>query len=555
MNPTAPPILRLGTGMQPSEEALRSLVADRVASRLFGRDAGLWGPEARREAEIRLGWVAAHERSRELLPEIAAVRDALRSRGIDRIVLCGMGGSSLAPEVIARRDGAPLTVLDSTHPAQVRRALAELPRTAAVVSSKSGSTVETVTHLAHFEAAFAAAGIDPSERIVIVTDPGSRLEAHARERGYRVFLADPEVGGRYSALTAFGLVPSVLAGADGAALLREAEAAADALRTDSPDNPGLVLASAIASGLPERYVACTAERGPRDVRLADWIEQLVAESTGKQGRGVLPIALSADAPEMTGALPASAFVVQLSVDPDPGELIAETPDTEVPGAEAFGAGDFNTAIPDLTICVAGTLGAQLLLWETATAVLGRLIGVDPFDQPDVESAKAAARALLESGGGPSEPGTAPPEPAELIEELKAAVRPGDYLTVQAFLDRGVDPRGLDPHDTDLHNTEHPLDDLRESLARTLGVPVALGFGPRYLHSTGQFHKGGPPLGVFLQILDEALPDGSDPDAIIDSAIIDAQARGDRQVLEEHGRPVFAITSAQVAELIAAARTR
>jgi glucose-6-phosphate isomerase len=550
VNPTALPILRLGAGMQPSEEALRSLVADRVASRLFGRDAGLWGPEARQEAEIRLGWVDAPERSRELLPEIAAVRDALRSRGIDRIVLCGMGGSSLAPEVIARRDGAPLTVLDSTHPAQVRRALAELPRTAAVVSSKSGSTVETVTHLADFEAAFAAAGIDPSERIVIVTDPGSRLETHARERGYRVFLADPEVGGRYSALTAFGLVPSVLAGADGAALLREAAAAADALRTDSPDNPGLVLAAAIASGLPERYVACTAERGPRNVGLTDWIEQLVAESTGKHGRGVLPIALSADAPELTGALPASAFAVELAVDPDPGELTAE----------ALGAGDSNTAIPDLTIRVAGTLGAQLLLWETATAVLGRLIGVDPFDQPDVESAKAAARALLESGGGPSEPGTAPSEPAELIEELRAAVRPGDYLTVQAFLDRGVDPHGTDPHSADRHcvdphGTGHPLDDLRESLALTLGVPVALGFGPRYLHSTGQFHKGGPPVGVFLQVLDETLPDGSDPDAIIDSAIIDAQARGDRQVLEEHGRPVFAITSSQVAELISAASTR
>lgn len=550
MNPTALPILRLGAGMQPSEEALRSLVADRVASRLFGRDAGLWGPEARAEAEIRLGWVDAHARSRELLPEIAAVRDALRSRGIDRIVLCGMGGSSLAPEVIARRDGAPLTVLDSTHPAQVRRAMAELPRTAAVVSSKSGSTVETVTHLAHFEAAFAAAGIDPSERIVVVTDPGSRLEARARERGYRVFLADPEVGGRYSALTAFGLVPSVLAGADGAALLREAAAAADALRTDSRDNPGLVLAAAIASGLPERYVACTAERGPRDVGLADWIEQLVAESTGKHGRGVLPIALSADAPELTGALPASAFAVELAVDPDPGELTAE----------ALGAGDSNTAIPDLTIRVAGTLGAQLLLWETATAVLGRLIGVDPFDQPDVESAKAAARALLESGGGPSEPGTAPSEPAELIEELRATVRPGDYLTVQAFLDRGIDPHGTDPHSADRHcvdphGTGHPLDDLRESLALTLGVPVALGFGPRYLHSTGQFHKGGPPVGVFLQVLDETLPDGSDPDAIIDSAIIDAQARGDRQVLEEHGRPVFAITSSQVAELISAASTR
>lgn len=508
----AAPGLRFGGGFPASEETLGRLVGDGVAGRLFAKDPTLWGPDAEAEARVRLGWIDAVEQGDALIAEVEELRDALASAGIDRVVLCGMGGSSLAPEMIARRDWAPLVVLDSSHPDQVRRALAELPRTMAVISSKSGSTVETLSQLAVFEAAFDTAGIDAAERIVVVTDPGSALEERARRSGYRVFLADPEVGGRYSALTAFGLVPSVLAGADCRAVLAEARAAAPLLRSDSAGNPALRLAAAIASVLPERYLCCIGESQVQGTHLAEWIEQLIAESTGKLGRGVLPMALPADAPELCAPLPAHAFAVDLAPSPGSG------------------------ALPQLTAEVSGPLGAQFLLWEVTTAVLGRLIGVDPFDQPDVESAKAAARELLAADGAASRPVEPLLSAAEALEALRSAVDADGYVAIQAFLDRA---------------TAAPLAELRAGLAETLGIPVALGFGPRYLHSTGQFHKGGPQCGVFLQVLDATLVPGAD-DAPVDlAALIGAQARGDRQVLEAQGRPVFAIAETEVAPLVAA----
>jgi glucose-6-phosphate isomerase len=547
--PAPSPIVRVGAALSRHDETVGRLVADRVASRLFEKDAALWGPEAEPEARVRLGWVDAWVRSEPLLAEVAELRDSLRTDGIDRVVLCGMGGSSLGPEVIARHSGVDLFVLDSTHPSRVRGALVDLLRTVVVVSSKSGSTVETRSHLEAFEAAFSAEGIESSERIVVVTDPGSPLETHARRSGYRVFLADPDVGGRYSVFTAFGLVPSVLACADFAALLSEAREASVVLRADSSENPALVLAAALSADLPNRYVCCTVEDGAAekseddDTHLAGWIEQLVAESTGKQGLGVLPIALQSDSYEIREALPRNAVAVRLGFAPEP--------DT----AEIEGR----------TIAVSGTLGAQLLLWEVATAVLGMIIGVNPFDQPDVESAKAAARALLHSdasdsdasGSGTSDLGTSDLGASDLgasnfgalnyteetrfdagalLAELRAAVTPESYVAIQAYLD---------------DEAAAPLADLRERLAEALGVPVALGFGPRYLHSTGQFHKGGPALGVFLQVLDTPSEGDATIHGIDFGALISAQARGDRGVLEQHGRPVLALPAARIAAIIAA----
>ncbi|GDY28916.1 hypothetical protein GTS_05490 [Gandjariella thermophila] len=230
-----------------------ALVADRVATRLAAADPTLWGPPARDEAGIRLSWTTLHKTSRPLFAEIEALRAELAADGVDRVVLAGMGGSALAPEVICATAGAPLVVLDTTDPGQVADALAgDLTRTVLVVSSKSGSTVETDSHRRIFERAFAAAGVDPASRIVVVTDPGSPLEATAREAGYRrVFLADPHAGGRYSALAAFGLVPAGLAGADAAALLDEAAAVAGDLAEDSPSNPALRLAAALAAAHAE----------------------------------------------------------------------------------------------------------------------------------------------------------------------------------------------------------------------------------------------------------------------------------------------------------------
>ncbi|PRI12272.1 glucose-6-phosphate isomerase [Leucobacter massiliensis] len=501
--------LSFGSRLDDAEGPLRRLVEDRVASRVFAHDATLWGADAEAEARIRLGWTDAAAEAAQLVRRIEALREEFAAEGVDRIVLCGMGGSSLAPAVITRAAGAPLTMIDSTHPAAVRRVLDArlLPRTAVVVSSKSGSTIETRSHLAAFEAAFRDAGIDAAGRIVIVTDPGSPLDEESRAAGRRVFTADPNVGGRFSALTAFGLVPSGLAGVELGALLGEAQGVREALAEDSPENPGLRLAAAIAAGLPGRAVLAVAEEDGARSGLGSWIEQLVAESTGKDGRGVLPIALPREAPEFA-APPENTLRVLV------GDGIERDDDVSSDSDRGWDLG------------VAGPLGAQMLCWELATAALGRLMGIDPFNQPDVESAKVAARAAL----GAAEPGDGTPAvrpvPAELAAELRDAVPAGGYLAIQAY----VDPEG---------ETVRALRSLRDRLASALGAPVALGFGPSYLHSVGQLHKGGPAIGAFLQVVEGADRDlpipGSDGGF---AALIAAQARGDRQVLAERGRPVL-----------------
>ncbi|GAA2024033.1 glucose-6-phosphate isomerase [Agromyces tropicus] len=498
-----------------------ALVADRIATGITGLDAALWGPDAEAEASKRLAWTEAVAVSRPLVPEIVALRDELRARGVDHVVLAGMGGSSLAPEVIARTARAHLTVLDSTEPGQVRAALADrLERTVLVVSSKSGSTVETDSQRRAYEQAFADAGIDPATRIVVVTDPGSPLEASAREAGYRVFTADPEVGGRYSALTAFGLVPTGLAGVDLGELLDEAQAIELALAVDAPDNPGLVLGAAIAATEPRRDKLAIVADGTHLVGFGDWAEQLIAESTGKDGTGILPVVLPPEAPELAER-PADLQVVRL-VDDAGADLFVDRTDGE--------------------IRVSGTLGAQFLVWEYATAVAGRLLGINPFDQPDVESAKVAARGLLEARPEPSPAafvadgievrGTpdvigAASDLASAIEVLLEEVAGDGYLAVQAYVDRVAHPE---------------FADLRDLLAARSGRPVTFGWGPRFLHSTGQYHKGGPANGVFLQLVQRPLDDLAIPGRPFTfGELIAAQASGDAAVLAEHGRPVLTLT--------------
>ena len=526
----------ISTAVTDSTKGLSSLVSDRVASRIFAHDASLWGEAAAEEAAIRLGWTDVWDAAARLLPEISALREEFAAQGVDRVVLCGMGGSSLAPAVITSWAGVDLTMIDSTHPAVVRRALAgDLQRTVVVVSSKSGGTIETRSHLASFADAFRNAGIDPAGRIVIVTDPGSPLEADSRATGYRVFTADPNVGGRFSALTAFGLVPSGLAGADLSQLLADAEAVRELLAEDAETNPALRLAAAIDAGLPRRSVLAVTETGSARWGLGHWIEQLVAESTGKDGVGVLPIALDADAPELS-RVPESTVVVAVAND---GESVAREG-----AAEA-------------AIAVAGTLGAQVLTWEVATAALGRLMGIDPFNQPDVESAKVAARSALDADGADSgdsgelvptlagarviaEPrGAGITDAAQLVAQVRSASETAGYVSIQAYLD----PQG---------DEAVPLARLRAALAELLGRPVALGWGPGYLHSTGQLHKGGPAAAAFLQ-LTQADPDplpipGSERGF---DALITAQARGDRSVLAERGRPVFALASPNPAATVEA----
>jgi glucose-6-phosphate isomerase len=500
-----------------------ALVEERFASRLFDRDATLWGPDAEPEASKRLSWTGLHRSSRPLLGEIAAMRGELGDEGVDHVVLCGMGGSSLAPEVICATAGVELTVLDSSDPDQVRAALADrLDRTVVVVSSKSGSTVETDSQRRAYQAAFTEAGLDPTRRIVIVTDPGSPLDEQSRADGYRVVNADPDVGGRYSALTAFGLVPSGLAGADIEELLDQADAVADLLGEDDEANPALRLGAAIAGTEPLRDKLVIVDEGSGLAGFADWAEQLVAESTGKQGTGLLPVVVGESSDPEVALPPHDVTVARLRADTDPDTL--HEPES--------GGSD---------VTVSGPLGAQMLLWEAATAVAGRLLGINPFDQPDVESAKKAARSMLEGPPDTTEPafvdgpvevralgGSWLGDASTLDEAVKALLATLDadrgYVAVMAYLDR-------------LAHAD--LADVRRTLAVRTKRPVTFGWGPRFLHSTGQFHKGGPPVGVYIQVTGDPGRDLAVPGRDYTfGRLISAQAAGDAQVLADHGRPVL-----------------
>lgn len=423
-----------------------------------------------------LGWKDAPRASLAQWADFARFAEAARRDGLTHTVVCGMGGSSLAPQVLAASFGRiQLSVLDSTDPAAVLAVARgpEFDRTLFVISSKSGTTVETLSFYR-----FLAARAGP-ERFVAITDPGSPLEALARERRFRaVFPHPPDVGGRYAALTVVGMLPAALAGIDGRVLLERAlavdPAAARAL--------GARIAAAALAGRDKVVL-----RLPAGVaRLADWIEQLVAESTGKGGRGVIPV-----------------------VD-DPGGA-AQYPDCQV-------VTDVSPEPLDL--------GAACVSWEYATWELCDRLGVNAFDQPDVEQAKALARAeLAEAQGGAGGAQHAAPLPTITPEVLRRSARPGDYLAILAYLAPTPD-------------VTTKLQAVRAAWGRALGCVTSLGFGPRYLHSTGQLHKGGPNSGLFLVVTADDAEDAEIPESgITFGRLKRAQARGDIRALLARGRRV------------------
>ena len=403
-------------------------------------------------------------------------------------------------------------MLDTTDPEQVEAAMSDLDRTVIVVSSKSGGTIETDSHRRAFEQAFRDAGIHPAQRIVVVTDPGSPLERTARDAGYRVFLADPNVGGRYSALTAFGLVPSGLAGVPVGELLEQAADVEPSLgRLD--DNPALALGAALGgfgNAGHDKVVIADAGSGIRG--FGDWAEQLIAESTGKNGRGLLPVAVEG---------------------------------TDAPGFDATSDTHLVTlggSTPATGTSVSGPLGAQFLVWEFATAIAGRALRIDPFNQPNVQESKDNTKAVLEKAGdGPLPEGDpvlvdgaievhgdrslvgAATSVSDVLDALLAAVPDRGYLAVMAYLDRLADTQAAT---------------LRARLAARLPHPVTFGWAPRFLHSTGQFHKGGPPVGVFLQVTGAHGTDLDVPGQPFTFGRLQlAQALGDLQALESRERPV------------------
>ena len=461
-------------------------------NRLAHKDPTIWGAAAAKEATTRLNWIDLPETSRDLLPSL----DALCAKHRDKttIVLCGMGGSSLGPEVIAQTFSKNLFILDSTDPNYIAHAIsADLTKTLVVVSSKSGSTIETASQRALFEKLLVDANLDPTDHIVIVTDPGSPLDKSSRDNGFTVINADPHVGGRFSVLSAFGLVPSALIGVDVSVLLDNASETKSAFLKD----PTTVLDMAYAITYIAGQCMTYCDSGSSMPGLSDWAEQLVAESTGKEQVGRLPVVIEEASND-------SLFSIAYSGDAD--------------------------------LVIEADLASQFIIWEWVTALVGAALAIDPFNQPNVTEAKEATSALLQAWSGvlPTFTADSVDGSVEIFGEGESAAAalaafitttPRDgYIAVMAYLDRKDDAK---------------ITQIRRILSQKSGFPVTFGWGPRFLHSTGQFHKGGQRNGAFLQITGEVEKDISIPGQIFGfKTLVAAQALGDGNALASRKYPLL-----------------
>jgi glucose-6-phosphate isomerase len=511
---------------------LKEFDAEDVVSRIWSHDHTVWKPDPT-EITNRLGWLTLATDLRPRIPGLQAFARKVAADGVTHAVLLGMGGSSLAPEMFARTFAEPhrraelkgatakgaveLTVLDTTHPATIARVEAslDLDHTLFIVASKSGTTLETLSQFEYFSAKTGGRG----SSFIAITDPGTPLEELARARGFRhVFENPPDLGGRYSALSLFGLVPAALIGADLEDLLFSAEEMADGCKAvPAFENPGAWLGALMGEAALAGQDKLTFVLPASVASFGDWVEQLVAESTGKEGKGIVPVPGEDIGPP--DAYGEDRLFVSLG---------------DYPGLEPLRAAGH----PVVTLEFGGpkTLGAEILRFEFATAVAGHVLGINAFDQPNVEEAKQATRAILaslEEAGVPLGQGTASkleePDPGDAAGELQG-VAPGDYIAIQAYLDRTPE-------------TAAALQLDRLALRDAHRAATTVGFGPRFLHSTGQLHKGGPPTGVFLQVTDESrevdLPIPGKPYTF--GTLIDAQALGDLQALRARRRRVARVT--------------
>jgi len=522
---------------------------DRWAERLMDRDTSLWSedPAVRATMADRLGWLDAPEHFTRHIPDLEGFGDGIRVAGFTTAVVMGMGGSSLAPEVFHRVFGSAdgyldLRILDSTDPAAVAAVVDDLDplQTLWIVASKSGTTTEPLAFLAdvwaRVEAALDAAGSDqrPGEFFVAITDPDRSVDAipHHDELRER-FLNPPDVGGRYSALTYVGLVPASLIGLDLDALLTAASSMHALCREPEPvANPGLHLGLALGSLALAGRDKLTFFADPAIASFGSWAEQLIAESTGKEGRGIVPVDREPVAAAKTYGLD-RAFVALSLADGD----FRGSPDGRAQAKLLDELQQLGHPVIRIELDDPIDLAGEMLRWEVATAFAGAIIGIDPFDQPNVEEAKERTRHLLAGAGDRS---TAPAaegdeaalRPQELGEEGLAAAlrrsldgsRPPAYLAVQAFI------AGTPERDASIAR-------IRAALGATECATTA-GYGPRFLHSTGQLHKGGPPTGWFLQLTADHPRDRQIPGWPYSfGRLIDAQARGDREAIGAHDRPV------------------
>ena len=480
-----------------------------VARRVWEKDPTLWGgDESTPELTDRLGWLTVAERMQQELPDIKAFAQEVRDAGLTQTLLLGMGGSSLAPEVFRASFGAEgFRVLDSTDADAVLEAeqALDLDKTLFIVSSKSGGTIETLSHFRYFFERTGGRG----EQFVAITDPGSPLEQLAGEKGFRrVFQADPEIGGRYSALSHFGIVPAAIMGADVDALLDGAQIASDVCQPDhpGPNNSGLWLGATLGELASQGRDKLTfVVDDPEIGSIGLWLEQLIAESTGKQGKGILPVAGEpVGGPEVYGD---DRVFVHLK-----GEKAELDQDLQ-------GLAHAGQAV--ITIPTQGPkdLGRLFFFAEFAVAVSGWVLQINPFDQPNVQEAKDNTKRVLEAG--------VPDVPTGSLDDALSGVAPPQYVAILAY----VEP-------------SQAFDETVEAVRRTIRddhkVTTTFGYGPRYLHSTGQYHKGGPANGVFVQVVDDDA-DVPVPEADYSFGELKlAQAAGDLQTLEAHGLKVVRV---------------
>jgi glucose-6-phosphate isomerase len=530
------------------DSRLREMEASGVMSRMLRHDHTLWS-QSPQEITNRLGWLNLPQEMPAHIDSMELLARELVSQGYTRALLLGMGGSSLAPEVLRKSLGAKdsyldLTVIDSTDPdflASIAEGL-DPQKTLFVVSTKSGTTVETLSLFRYFYTLIREA-LGPrstGEHFIAVTDPGSSLEEIGRELGFReVFLADPNLGGRYSALSHFGLVPAALMGADIRGLLQSALAMAKDCEASclgaGGGNPACLLGAVLGETALAGRDKATFVLSPAIHSFGDWVEQLIAESTGKQGRGIVPIVR--ERPGRPGAYREDRLFVRLYLE---GEEAGAEP---VDALERDGRPVVRIELKDIL-----DLGAQFFLWEAAVAVAGHVLGINPFDQPDVEAAKGRAREAVEAFG---KTGSLPGETPVLDEDGIAV-----YGEVQAASLRGALERFLAPAPDASYaaiqaylppsaGTSRALDALSLKVRDVRGIAVTWGYGPRYLHSTGQLHKGDAGHGLFIQITcenrrDLPIPDGpgSESSSITFGTLKSAQALGDRNALREKGRKVL-----------------
>jgi transaldolase/glucose-6-phosphate isomerase len=500
-------------------ERVRRAAEQEVARRIWRKDESLWGGPGVPEIGNRLGWLTIADKMLEEAGDLRAFADQCRADGLTDAVLLGMGGSSLAPEVFRQSfgqqpNGLELHVLDSTDPGAVLETerSVDLDRTLFIVSSKSGGTIETLSHFRYFHE---RTGHDGS-RFVAVTDPGSPLEELGRENGFRrVFQADPDIGGRYSALSHFGIVPAVLMGVDIEQLLERAQVAEQACQhyDSSESNSGLWLGVAIGElALRGRDKATFAVAEPIG-SFGLWVEQLIAESTGKQGKGILPVAGERIGPPDRYGDDRVFIHLQQADAPEAGFA------TEM--AELGKAGQAT-----LTLNSEGPydLGRIMFFAEFATAVAGWALGINPFDQPNVQEAKDAVKKVLDEYADTGSLPDVPNADDAALEALLSPAAPPHYVAIMGY----VQPS---------ERFDAAIDELRMTIRDATRATTTFGYGPRFLHSTGQFHKGGPPTGIFLQLVHDGEEDVEIPGAgYTFGTLKNAQATGDLQTLRAHGLP-------------------